>query len=226
MKELIDGRYVFHPRYDHQTGMFTSPREIRPNKTVIIQGLHTLYLKKMRDNFDLKIFMAPEETLRMFWKTKRDISERGQSVEKIVESEEKRKPDALHHIDPQKKYADWIIEYYPLEKIKNQPDLKQQDVSLGVRHTIWNHAPVFELSHALKTLGACKVGVINQAEDINRLVLEVEGQPSSETIQKIAISLYPNLRQLTRSRRGPHWAEGLQGINQLVTLALLQGLEG
>ncbi|MCG3203786.1 MAG: Uridine kinase [Elusimicrobia bacterium] len=224
MKELIRGRFIFHPKYDHQTGEFTSPREIRPNKTVIIQGLHTLYLKNMRESFDLKVFMFPDESLRMYWKIQRDVKERGHTLESVLEAERKRKEDAKNHIDPQKQHADWIVEVYPLEDLSKLDPMTQKPVPLGVRHTLWNHSPIFELSQALKNTGSCTVSIVNQPEDIDRLILDVQGTLSSAEIERVARHLFPNLRQLTRGRREPTWLEGIQGINQLITLTLLQSM--
>ncbi len=222
MNELVQGRYVFHPQYDHHSGAFTDPREIRPNKTVIIQGLHTLYLRRMRDNLDLKVFIAPDEQVRLFWKVKRDVAERGHSAEKVIENEQKRKEDSKRHILPQKEFADWVIEVYPLNRVTSSDIVNANELDVGFRHLLWNEGPVYELSQALKSMGGCDVLIENIDEDIDRIALKIEGAPSAEKIGEIGNLLFPNMRQLTRSRKPPTWQAGGYGINQLILLALLQ----
>jgi uridine kinase len=222
MNELLQGRYIFHPQYDHMTGTFTDPRELRPNKTVIIQGLHTLYLRRMRDGLDLKVFISPDETVRMFWKMKRDVADRGHSAEKMIENEQKRKEDSKRHILPQKEFADWVIEVYPLKPISARDFTEIETLEVGFRHLLWNEGPVYELGQALKELGGCDVTIEHVEEDIDRIALKVAGAPSAEKIGEIGRLLYPNLRQLTRGRKPPAWQAGGYGINQLILLALLQ----
>jgi uridine kinase len=221
MNELVHGRYIFHPQYDHQTGTFTRPREIRPNKTVVIQGLHTLYLRGLRNNLDLKIFIAPDERVRLFWKTKRDVAERGQSAEKVLESETKRRADSKKHIAPQREFADWVIEAYPLTS-DGEIAAAADELPLGFRHVLWNSGSIYELAQALKTIGECQIEIETIEDDIDRIALKVEGNPSADKIQAVAQALYPDLRQLTRSRRPPKWQAGTFGVDQLILLALLK----
>lgn len=58
--------------------------------------------------------------------------------------------------------------------------------------------------------------------DIDRVAITVKGQPSRETVERVAGSTFPNLRQITRSRRAPKWHGGVEGLCQIVALALLQ----
>ena len=116
-KDLVLGKSVFYRQYDHTTGTFTEKREIKPNKIIILQGLHTFYLQYLRNYFDLKIFLAPHELIRTAWKIKRDVHERGYKLERVLENLADREHDARVHIQPQKALADWIIEYFPIAEI-------------------------------------------------------------------------------------------------------------
>merc|ERR1712176_447350 len=50
---------------------------------------------------------------KLNWKIQRDMEERGHSLESIMASIEARKPDFDAYIDPQKKFADLIVEVLP-----------------------------------------------------------------------------------------------------------------
>lgn len=118
--DLLSGKLAFQPHYNHDTGQFTAPREIRPNRTIIIQGLHTLYLRSMRESFDLKVFLDPDERVRLAWKISRDVGERGKDLNAVLESLRQRESDAELHVRPQREIADWIIEYFPLTDVTDR----------------------------------------------------------------------------------------------------------
>ena len=220
-KSLAAGRFVFQPHYDHSTGQFTEPREIRPNRTIIIQGLHALYLKNMRDTFDLKIFLAPHEMVRLYWKISRDVKKRGHSVEKVLSSLLSRVPDSQNYIEPQRAFADWTIEFFPKIDLTREQIIEGAEPELAVRHTIWNDASVFEMAEALETHAACQVSVEISSIDISKVTLTVEGNPTATQIAHVSEILFPNLRHLTRGRNPPAWHGGLEGVSQIVSVALL-----
>jgi len=81
---LKKGEIIYRPDYDHSTGKFTEPKPIYPSDYIIISGLHTFYLPKMRKVIDIKLFVDTEEKLRKHWKILRDIKKRGYTKEKIL----------------------------------------------------------------------------------------------------------------------------------------------
>ena len=119
------GNDIYQVDYDHHTGNFTEKQLINPSDNLIVCGLHSLY----GDNnalYNLKIFMDTDETLKKKWKIKRDVKERGYSIEKVLNSIKKREEDYKKYILPQKEEADLIIKFradnidlYDLEKKEN-----------------------------------------------------------------------------------------------------------
>lgn len=109
---LKRGKSVVRSEYDHSTGQFTSPHIIEPNDFIIISGLHTFYLPKMRKLTDLKIFMDPQPEVHDRWKVMRDKEERGYSEEEVRAQMEKRRPDSDRFIQPQKEFADMVVHYF------------------------------------------------------------------------------------------------------------------
>ncbi len=221
--QLAQGLPIFQQQYDHGSGRFTSPRELKPSRTVIVQGLHTLYLRQMRDDFDLKIFLAPDPLIRLAWKLKRDVEERGHSREKVLASMEEREADARLHIEPQRQFADWIVEVAPRDATTREEILEGRMPGLAVRHWLWNDAPVSELVEGLAQEPSCEVKMQLVPEDVNRVVVWVSGTLSPEQVGRVAKRVFPNLRHLTRGRMAPAWHADLDGFNQLMAIALLRG---
>ena len=106
------GNDIYAIDYDHNTGKFTNPSKIETKKNVILCGLHTLYMDKMNDILDIKIFMDTDRELIKKWKIKRDVEERGYHIEKVIKQINNRENDYYQYIDIQKNNADFIIKFY------------------------------------------------------------------------------------------------------------------
>ena len=225
VNELVQGKYVFQPHYDHNIGRFTAPRPLNPTKTLLVQGLHSLYIRSMREVYDLKIFLNPDPSLRKFWKVKRDCNERGYSLEKVLDSFQKREKDSRKHIDPQKNDADLVIEYFPIEPISEHEILQIQSVSLGLRVSLWNDVQVLDLVESLNTINTIQCSFdehrLDQEED--RIMLTFVGDISKENIESIVNTLFIPLRFLVRAYEPPQFMSGYDGILQLIILAILKG---
>lgn len=104
---------IIKPVYDHSTGTFGEPELVQPRKVVLIEGLHILYLEKLREAFDLKIYFDTDISLRIKWKVRRDAEARGYTAEQVLEEIERRRPDVEKFIEPQKAWADMVIHYLP-----------------------------------------------------------------------------------------------------------------
>lgn len=111
------GNEIFAVDYDHHTGSFTPVQKIEPKDNIVLCGLHTLYHKNLRDIIDLKVFVNTQESLKRFWKLRRDILERGHSFEKVIQSIESRQLDYQTYILPQKDFSDVIVQFYTTEPL-------------------------------------------------------------------------------------------------------------
>ncbi len=220
---LQKGTSVEKARYDHQTGRFTAPTELRPSKTVIIQGLHTLYLRGLRDKLDLKIFLAPDPRVQLAWKIRRDVGERGHSLEQVMSNLASRKEDAQLHIVPQRKNADWIVEYIPQDGISSEEIAGGKSPNLMVRYTVWNDAPLSTFIATLRRELDCRVTVDTKADEMDRVSLLISGDPTAFQIRRVAQIIFPNLRHITRGSREPQWRDRLDGVAQLMAVTLLGG---
>ena len=124
IQTLKSGQSINRHDYDHKTGKFTSLRHLRPKPYIILSSLHAFYLPQMREIFDLKVFLSPEEKLRRYWKISRDIHNRGYSKKTISEQLASRAEDSKNFIQPQIQYADLVIQYFaPNMKDEFESDL-------------------------------------------------------------------------------------------------------
>lgn len=107
--DLKNNKAILLSDYNHSTGKFDPPREVEPRKKIVLAGLHSLNTQKLRELEDIKIYLNTDEDLRLFWKYKRDINERGYSKEDVDKAISKRLKDSKRYIRPQMYYADIII---------------------------------------------------------------------------------------------------------------------
>ncbi|XP_051137249.1 phosphoribulokinase, chloroplastic [Andrographis paniculata] len=117
VKAIKEGIPVEKPIYNHVTGLLDPPELIKPPKIFVIEGLHPMYDARVRDLLDFSIYLDISNEVKFAWKIQRDMAERGHSLESIKASIEARKPDFDAYIDPQKQYADAVIEVLPTQLI-------------------------------------------------------------------------------------------------------------
>lgn len=83
---------------------------VQPTEVVIIEGILALTQPELRDLMDIKVFVDCDADDRLNRVIKRDIVERGRSVEKVLARyEDVLKPMHLQFIEPTKRYADIIV---------------------------------------------------------------------------------------------------------------------
>eukprot|EP01026_Neomeris_dumetosa_P043400 TRINITY_DN3637_c0_g1_i8.p1 TRINITY_DN3637_c0_g1~~TRINITY_DN3637_c0_g1_i8.p1 ORF type:complete len:384 (-),score=48.45 TRINITY_DN3637_c0_g1_i8:130-1281(-) len=129
-KALKEGKSVEKPIYNHVTGLLDPPETINPPPILVLEGLHPFYNKAVRDLFDFKIYLDISDEVKFAWKIQRDMAERGHSLESIKASIEARKPDFQTYVDPQKEFADMIIEVLPTTLIPDDTERKVLRVRL------------------------------------------------------------------------------------------------
>lgn len=205
---LIDGKTIERATYNHSTGTFSQPVKIEKNEFIIFQGLHPFYLESMRQVFDLKIFVEAKESLRKRWKIERDTKQRGYSKNVARSVILKRKSDSRKFITPQKKVADWIVNYYDLDGV------------VGAKHIFKNSVSIETLLDELSRVSGIKLKHIY--ENNQRQSVDIIGKISRRTIERIAYKLYPNLSELTN--HNSEFLSNSLGINQLFFLNYLNYL--
>lgn len=132
---LREGKPILKPVYNHSTGDFDPPEYVKPGEFVIIEGLLPFYTRRMRDVFDVKVYLDPEEELRIMWKIKRDTTKRGYTKEEVLKAIKAREHDSKTYIRPQRSYADIVVNFYRPEGKKEETG-GHLNVNLVLRPTI------------------------------------------------------------------------------------------
>jgi len=116
IEALKQGKAVYKPIYNHDSGNKDPPELIEPNKVMVFEGLHPIYDEKARAQLDLGIYIDIVNDVKFAWKVQRDVAERGWTEEQVREDIDKRLPDFSKYVDPQKANADVILRYEPSDK--------------------------------------------------------------------------------------------------------------
>lgn len=110
--DLKVGKTIYQVDYDHATGKFTDKEQIGSSDNIIVCGLNSLYLDN-NNLFNLKIFIDTDERLKHHWKIRRDVHERGHTIEHVLEQIASRKNDYEQFIASQRSKSDLVIKFYP-----------------------------------------------------------------------------------------------------------------
>lgn len=109
--DLKNGKAVEMPLYDFVTHSRKSETEhVEPAPLILLEGLMVLNDPEIRNLFDLKVFVDTPDDIRFIRRLKRDLDERGRTVESVVKQYlEVVRPGHMNFIEPMKEYADIII---------------------------------------------------------------------------------------------------------------------
>jgi phosphoribulokinase len=116
IEALKQGKAVYKPIYNHDTGFKDPPELVEPNNVMVFEGLHPIYDEKARSQLDLGIYIDIVNEVKFAWKVARDVAERGWTEEQVQADIQKRLPDFSAFVDPQKANADVILRYEPSDK--------------------------------------------------------------------------------------------------------------
>ena len=108
---LKAGNTVEVPIYDYVTCTRTPrTRTVQPQEVIIIEGIMIMTDPRLRDQMDIKSFVDADADDRLMRRIKRDVRERGRTVDSVLEAYETRvKPMHNLFIEPSKRYADIIV---------------------------------------------------------------------------------------------------------------------
>jgi uridine kinase len=111
LRELKSGRPIRMPQYDfvhHRRREETVA--VEPRRLVILEGIMIFVDRRVRDLVDLKLYVDTPDDIRFIRRLRRDISERGRTVDSVTEQWiEKVRPGHYEFVEPTKAYADLII---------------------------------------------------------------------------------------------------------------------
>jgi len=111
IKDLKSGKSVEQPLYNFAThSRMRETRHLEPKNIIIVEGILLFASRDLMDVFDIKIFIDTDADERLLRRLKRDIVERGRSIESVMHQYVATvKPMHLEFVEPSKRYADIII---------------------------------------------------------------------------------------------------------------------
>jgi phosphoribulokinase len=136
LERLHYGQPILKPVYDHATGTLIRPEYVQPREFVIVEGLLGFHTVTMRQFYDIKVYLSPDERLRRIWKIKRDTTKRGYTTGQVLAELEKREPHSRTFIRPQRQDADIVVEFAPPPGVAPEEVDDRLNVRLLLRPTI------------------------------------------------------------------------------------------
>ncbi|MGB5822250.1 MAG: uridine kinase [Saonia sp.] len=126
---LKQGKPISQPVYSFSKHDRTGDTILtHPRKVMIVEGILIMTNPKIRDMFDIKIFVHADSDERLIRRLKRDINERGRDLDEVLDRYQTTlKPMHDQFIEPTKEYADIII-----------PNNKYNTVAVDIVRTIIN----------------------------------------------------------------------------------------
>ena len=108
---LTAGATVQVPVYDYAIHDRSDQCETVPaSKVVVVEGILVLWEPRLRERFDLKIFVDTPADLRIIRRLRRDVAERGRTPESILDQYLTTvRPSHELFIEPSKRHADVIV---------------------------------------------------------------------------------------------------------------------
>lgn len=108
---LANGATVPVPVYDYaQHNRSKEVRHVPPARIIVVDGILVLWERTLRERFDLKIFVDTAADIRLIRRLRRDVAERGRTVEFVIDQYLTTvRPAHERFIEPSKRYADVII---------------------------------------------------------------------------------------------------------------------
>jgi uridine kinase len=109
--QLQQGKSIEVPIYNHSLHIRNKEtRRIGQHAIIVLEGILLFVEKNLRELMDIRIFMETALDVCLIRRLKRDIKERGRSLDSILKQyEETVRPMYLQFIDPSKRYADLIV---------------------------------------------------------------------------------------------------------------------
>ncbi len=213
---LTDGRAIDARHYDHESGKQSAPHRVHSNHIIVASGLHALYLPILRQCLDLAIYLDMDEGMRRHLKIRRDVTQRGHSVERVRASIEKREADSERFVRPQARHADLVMSVQPLSPAGDADALSGEMPRTRLR--VRSRLLLNELSMSRALIGVCGLHVdVTMDDEEGSAELVIEGDASAEDVKLAARLLVPRMIDFLDVE--PQWEDGVLGVMQLVCLS-------
>jgi len=108
---LLAGQPAELPVYDFTAhARTTQTRHVEPCRILLVEGILIFVDRGLRERMDVRIFVDTDADIRFIRRLKRDMEERGRSLDSVVQQYMLTvRPMHLEFVEPSKRYADIII---------------------------------------------------------------------------------------------------------------------
>ena len=108
---LRRGQAIDCPVYDFsQHNRSNEAVRIEPKRVIIVEGILIFENKQLRDLMDIKIFVDTDADIRLCRRIRRDVRERGRTLESVIEQYQATvKPMHEKYVEPSKRYAHIVV---------------------------------------------------------------------------------------------------------------------
>jgi uridine kinase len=109
--KLKAGEPIDLPLYDFKThSRLTEVRTVEPRPIVIVEGILIFAEPRLLEQMDIKVFVDTPDDIRFIRRLRRDIAERGRTVDSVIEQYLANvRPMHMQFVEPSKRHADVII---------------------------------------------------------------------------------------------------------------------
>jgi uridine kinase len=111
LRALLTGKSVDQPVYDYKIhSRKKETKRIGEHVIIVLEGILILHDPELRSLMDIKIYVDTDADVRLIRRIRRDVTERGRSLDSILNQYENSvRPMQLQFVEPTKRYADIII---------------------------------------------------------------------------------------------------------------------
>lgn len=111
VRRLKSGEAVELPVYDFKTHTrMNETQHVDPKPIVIVEGILIFADPRLLEQMDIKVFVDTPDDVRFIRRLRRDLAERGRTVESVIEQYIATvRPMHMQFVEPSKRHADVII---------------------------------------------------------------------------------------------------------------------
>jgi uridine kinase len=111
VRRLKAGEAVELPLYDFRTHTrMNETRHVEAKPIVIVEGILIFADPRLLEQMDIKVFVDTPDDIRFIRRLRRDLDERGRTVESVIEQYVATvRPMHMQFVEPSKRHADVII---------------------------------------------------------------------------------------------------------------------
>lgn len=111
LEKLLNYEPIEKPVYDYVAHTRSNQTVIQePREVIILEGILILEDERLRHLMDIKIYVDTDDDIRIIRRIKRDMEERGRTLDSVIEQYlSVVKPMYHQFIEPTKRYADVVV---------------------------------------------------------------------------------------------------------------------